>query len=117
MDNQELIIDTINSFNEYLLKLPKGCNEIANLLRVNNIPEALISIMNFTEGTMWLVKVNDLLIKSGVEYNLQSDRINDFLNEINTGLQIQDYVLVADIFEYEIAPFFEESEGIKGLEV
>lgn len=117
MENQEIIIETINSFNEYLIKLPNGCNAIASLLRANNIPEALISIMNFTEGAMWLVKANDLLLKNGIEYNLQSDKINDFLNEINTGLQIQDYVLVADIFEYEISPFFEEREGIKGFEV
>lgn len=116
MKNSELVHETVQSFNEYLTKLPKGCHDIAELLRTNNIPEALISIMNFTEGAIWLVQANDLLVKNGVIYNLKSSKINEYLNEINTGLEIQDYVLVADIFEYEIAPFFEGTAGIEGFE-
>ncbi|RKJ59659.1 hypothetical protein D7X33_29385 [Butyricicoccus sp. 1XD8-22] len=112
----ELVMETTQSFNEYLKKLPKGCRTISHLLRVNNIPEALTNILHFSEGAMWLIQTNELLNQNGVYYSIQTEQINNFLNEINNGLEIQDYVLVADIFEYEIAPFFEDTERIRGIE-
>jgi len=106
---EKLIKETIESYNEYLLKLPLGCQEIADNIRTDNLSGALKSILEFSEGAGWLINANVLLEKNSFSNPLNPEKINEFLTEINTGLEIQDYVLVADMFEYEIKPFFEES--------
>ncbi|MGE7911001.1 hypothetical protein [Lysinibacillus xylanilyticus] len=99
--------EIIESYNEYLNTLPIGCDSIVNLLRDGNSEEALKLILHFSEGVSWLVDANRLLEQNGIENSLKVDRINEFLDEINNGLEIMDFLLVADIFEYEIKPFFE----------
>lgn len=104
----QLIKDTIYSYNEYLLKMPSGCQSIADDIRKDNLSGAFKSILEFSEGAGWLISVNSLLEKNSYINPINTQKINEFLNEINSGLEIQDYVIVADMFEYEIKPFFEE---------
>ncbi|WPK12408.1 hypothetical protein R6U77_01580 [Lysinibacillus louembei] len=103
-----LLSETIESYNQYVEKIPSGAFYIANCLRTDNITEALSGIKAFSEGVIWLIDVKGLLKKNQVNVELSIEKIQEFLIEINTGLEMQDYILVADMFEYEIAPFFEE---------
>lgn len=105
---RKLLNETIDSYNQYIEKIPSGALYIANRLREDKISEALLGIKSFSEGVIWLVEASDLLQKNGVSKKLEIGKIQDFLSEINNGLEIQDFILVADMFEYEIAPFFEE---------
>lgn len=113
----ELIKETMNSYNDYLSEVPKGCQEISNLLRENNIKTAMNLIAEFSEGVIWLTTANKHFKNNDISCELNTDKIHEFLYEINHGLEIQDYVLVADMFEYEITPFFSEclllDSGIK----
>lgn len=109
--NQQ-IDDIILSFNEYLRKIPNGCTQIAEFLKVDNIDEALIMIADFAEGVDWLFNVATLLKENSIAVNFDVSVIHEFLNEINEGLNIQDFVLVADLFEYEIGPHFENLDLI-----
>lgn len=102
------IIEVIESYNEYLKKIPNGIVYIAELLRENKYNEAFQSIKDFSEGVMWLAKVSELLKERNINVTLNITQINLFLNEINEGLESQDYLLVADLFEFEVAPFFEK---------
>ncbi|MEK4244731.1 hypothetical protein MKZ20_05215 [Psychrobacillus sp. FSL K6-2684] len=104
----ELIKETIESYNEYLLKLPSGCQKIADNIRTDNLSVALKGILEFSEGAAWLIDANVLLERNSFPNTLNPEKINEFLNEVNSGLEIQDFVLVADMFEYEIKTFFEE---------
>ncbi|WP_313892594.1 hypothetical protein [Psychrobacillus sp.] len=108
----EILKDTIQSFNEYLPRVVAGSHDIAESLRSDNVAVALPMILDFSEGMSWLVEAIELFKINEVDANLHIDRIHEFLNEINAGLEMQDYVLVADMFEYEIAPFFEEASPI-----
>lgn len=99
--------EIMEMYEQYLLNLPKGCLIIAELLREENIVSALENISNFSEGVSWIMQANAKLHEEGKVTLLVADKINNFLEEINSGLEIQDFVLVADLFEYEIAPFFE----------
>lgn len=103
------IIEVMKSYNDYFDKLSKGCESIAILLRNNNIEEALKLILYFSEGVNWLCEVNNKLNLMGINNPLKIEKIHDFLNEINSGLEIEDYIVVADIFEYEIKDFFENA--------
>lgn len=108
------VIEVIDSYNHYLTKVPNGSIQIANSLRKDEIQEALQMILDFSDGMGWLAQATELLQKNEVVITLDITKIHEFLNEINSGLEIQDYVLVADMFEYEIAPFFEEIQPIEG---
>ena len=108
----ELIEEVVSSYNEYLTKIVSGSMTIADTLRSDQVSDAMQMILNFSEGMGWLADASNLLKQNQVEVTLDVEKIHDFLNEINTGLENQDYVLVADMFEYEIAPFFQEVQPI-----
>ncbi len=109
----EILMDTIQSFNEYLPRVATGSQEIAGNLRSDQIASALNMILEFSEGMSWLLQVSELLKLNDIKVDIQIEKIQEFLEEINSGLEMQDYVLVADMFEYEIAPFFEEATLIE----
>lgn len=106
--NNELMNEYLESYKSYIVKIPNGCQKIADFLRENAINEAMISIGQFTEGMKWVVEMNKLLNQNGVMDLLGESNIYEYLNEINNGLVIEDFVIVSDMFEYEIKPFFEE---------
>lgn len=110
------ITEVVESYNSYIKNIAPGSLQIAEHLRKDEVQEALQLILQFSEGMGWLVQVNDLLSQNSIKANLQAEKIHEFLNEINSGLEIQDYVLVADMFEYEIALFFEQITEIEGIE-
>lgn len=103
----ELIIETQQSYNDYLAKIVSGCDEIVENIQSNNIQKALQLILQFSEGTTWLVDVNQRLSTLGYSNELKHETIQEYLSQINSGLEMQDFVLVSDMFEYEIKPFFE----------
>lgn len=109
----ELLAETVESYNNYLIKIPRGCQTVADLLRADQIRNAMQIVADFSDGVIWLTTANDMFQKNGFKSELDSKKIHEFLNEVNNGLEIQDYVLVADMFEYEIKPFFEKYSAIE----
>ncbi|MFJ7970427.1 hypothetical protein [Psychrobacillus sp. NPDC096389] len=109
----EALHEVIVSYNEYIKKVPVGCQKIADDLRENQITNGLKRIMDFSEGVAWLTEASELFHKNSLTVYLKTNKIHDFLELINHGLEIQDYVLVADMFEYEIQPFFKDCQVIE----
>ncbi|WP_431811461.1 hypothetical protein [Lysinibacillus sp. FW12] len=104
MDKTEIV----DEYYKYVAKIPAGLQYIADNLRANNVTTALNEIMNFSEGITWIKQMEEILINQGVNTNLNKHQLEDYLNLINEGLEKQDFVLVADIFEYEVLPYFEQ---------
>ncbi|MBB5149726.1 hypothetical protein [Ureibacillus thermosphaericus] len=109
------VLEVVESYNEYLKKIPNGTLYIAECLREEKLEEAFKTIKDFSEGVMWLIKVSELLRERNVEVTLNVEQINSFLIEINDAIENQDYLLVADLFEYEVAPFFKEVSLIANI--
>lgn len=107
------MLEIADTYNQYIKKVPQGALYIAERFRDENINAALTAVSDFSEGTLWLSEISMLLKKNQVNVVFDVTKINEFLLEINQGLDKQDYLLVADIFEYEIIPFFEELEPIR----
>lgn len=103
----EEVLEVIESYNEYLKKIPNGTIYIAECLRDDKLKEAFQTIKDFSEGVMWLARISELLNERNIEATLNVDQLKSYLIEINDGLENHDYLLVADLFEFEIAPFFE----------
>ena len=104
MDYNEMLVE----YNEYVKKVPQGCVFIADSLREDRIDDALKGIHDFSEGVLWLSHISQLLQKGNMNVALNIQKIQQYLIEINEGLMKQDYVVVADMFEYEVEPFFSE---------
>lgn len=109
----EYINAVIESYNDYIGRIKNGSLLIAESLREDRVSTAFQMIADFSEGITWLIQSAELLQKNGVQLDLEITKLNEFLAEINSGLEIQDYVLVADLFEYEIAFFFETVQLIR----
>ncbi len=104
MDKTEIL----DEYFKYVTKIPAGLQFIADNLRTDNIPTALNEILNFSEGITWINQMEEVLVEQGVNSNLNKQQLEHYLNLINEGLEKQDFVLVADIFEYEVLPYFEQ---------
>lgn len=108
----QILNETIVSYNEYINKLPKGCLKIAEMLREGQVVGALNIIRDFSEGVIWVVDANKLFIQNGLLISLDTEKVQNYLIEINEGLEMEDYNLIADLFEYEITPFFYNQKNI-----
>ena len=104
-----LIYETQESFYQYIERVALGSQSIADYLREDKVGEAMQLIVQFSEGVSWLAQVIVLMREHHYYIDIDPSKINEFLMEINEGLERQDYVVVADMFEYEIKPFFEEA--------
>ncbi|MBU5253548.1 hypothetical protein KQI46_16785 [Lysinibacillus capsici] len=107
-DLQEIIA----SYNEYIYNIPNGAQYIAEQLADGKHDDALLAVQDFSEGMIWLMELKPLLKEHNIELNFPIEQIQMFLTEINEGLSKKDWVLVADLFVYEIKPFFEEQVQI-----
>lgn len=110
----EIIIETMLSYNEYLNKLIDGADLISSDIKGDSRRSGLQNILAFSEGIEWLSRVNDKLSTLGYVNEMNINSIQEYLDEINQGLILEDYILVADIFQYEIKPFL---QNIKQYEV
>ena len=110
------ILEVVESYNSYIKNVVSGSLKIAEQLRNNEVKEAIEQIGYFSEGMSWLMDASGLLSQLKVEVAFDVEKIVEFLEEINNGLEIGDHVIVADIFEYEIAPFFDKLAQINVVE-
>lgn len=96
------------SYFEYLQVLAKGCLEISNEFRVENTSEAITKLQQAVQGMTWLIEIEEGMKKNQYDINSVMEKASEFLTEINDALEKRDYVFVADLFEYELQPLFEQ---------
>lgn len=104
--------ELINEYNGYLSNVKSGCEQIVIYLKEENLFKALKMIRDFSEGMLWIEKVEEYLNTQNITTLLDLKKINEYLIDINEGLENQDFILVSDVFEYEIVPFFQENYTI-----
>lgn len=98
-----------NTYYEYISKVGEGCQTISNNLRTGKLADAFQSIANFAEGLEWLLKVEEILANEGFHINSRILEATEFMTEINSAIEEQDFTLIADLFEYEIKPIFDSA--------
>ena len=97
----------IESLQHYIAKIPNGSNKIAELLREGNNDSAYKAIGDFVEGMEWITSSLKILSENNYGITFDSEHLNKLLLELNDALTKQDEGLIADLFDYEIADFFE----------
>lgn len=104
MSNQQLIHETLDSLREFLPKIADTCLLITDQLRKDNESEAFHNIKEFIEAIEWSIQAIVGIRNLGYSLNVDTQEINEHLREVEEGLTINDQVLIADLFEYEIHP-------------
>jgi hypothetical protein len=116
---QEIVNKNLDNAELYLEKLIPGIEKAAELFQVEDETEANKFFLNIIDGIEWLSQVldgvvsalnidienNKILGRTVHEHQAQLIDLTQQLVEANTN---KDWVLVADLLEYEILPFYRE---------
>lgn len=107
METSQLKEETIFSLKDYLYKLENGINNCINFLRESNETEGLKYMSYIIEGLNWCIEVINLTADSNLN-NIELEGIEELLQEIIDAMENKDYMLLADIFEYEVNPLIKK---------
>lgn len=111
MNNEK--IEALQTANEYMNNLKNGIVNLANMIQEGREQEAINVIPQVVDGIQWVVQVIDLT-KEVQKNEIGYEGLNEHLEEIIEALENEDYILVGDLFNYEILPILENiHEGIK----
>lgn len=98
--------ETLCSVNEYLVKLKDGIKKIVNYIQEGKEHEAIQIIPNAAEGIDWVIQAINLT-KDAQKEEIAIDDINDHISEMVDAFENDDFILVGDLFEYEILPILD----------
>lgn len=101
---EEILIEVQQSYNDYLAKLPNGCQYIAAAFEKLQITEGIQALSNFAEGLEWMTTVNSQLDQLGFPLEMPMMALQSALVEVNDTLKVEDYKAVATLFVSKIQP-------------
>ena len=114
----DIVNKNIENADAYLIRLIPGIEKSVELLRMGNEQEANKFFINIIDGIDWLSQVLDMIlaakaISPGTVFDGKSiqDRrtsLVDFTQQMVDANKNQDWVLLADLLEYEILPYYQE---------
>lgn len=110
---EKIHVETLLELKEYNKKLLIASENIVEFLRRQREDQALDLFVSAIDGFSWILEVISytkcFLEEYGFSENLEN--INVILKEMIEGLQNQDYVLLADLLEYEMIIFLEHTQS------
>lgn len=99
-------IEILMTADEYLYKLKNGINVASTYMQEEKEKEAFSIIVEIIDGLGWITEVIRLT-KDVVGLKIDLSELNEFLEEIVEALENEDFILVGDLFNYEILPILE----------
>ncbi|TFE03941.1 hypothetical protein [Jeotgalibacillus salarius] len=104
---RHLIIDTKVSLIEYIPRLIQASEKIGEYLQAGEQYRGMKLLPDLFEGIQWVTNAIKGIEKNHISLDLNTEDINKYLIEIEQTLKNQDFVLLADLLEYEISPILE----------
>ncbi|UGB30433.1 hypothetical protein [Metabacillus sp. B2-18] len=105
---EKIVFETIQSLKEYLPRMINGCNEIVEYLQEGNEGTALSQMPDFVEGLQWIFAAINGIQNNGHLQEIELISLKDNFKEVVDSLEMRDYVLLADLLDYEIAPVLKQ---------
>lgn len=105
MNNAELERETLKTANEYMNNLISGVKYSVELLYGGNETEGFSMIPSICEGIQWITQV---LVLTGNRNKDLVDILFEKLEEIVESFENKDYILVADLLNYELLQVLKE---------
>lgn len=120
---KDLVATNLANALEYLKKLIPGFEQAADLFRAGNEQEANKYYLQILDGIDWFSQVvsiimnpdeGEMKLPDADEDNLKArqKKLTDLMSQMLEANQNQDWVLLADILEYEMVPFYKDWEKI-----
>ncbi|MDR6553602.1 hypothetical protein [Paenibacillus qinlingensis] len=106
--NNHLVNETLETITEYLPKLIQANQHLIEDFREDREFDALQLLNGFIEGVEWVLTASQMINNHENVFTPVSSTFNQHLNAINEGLAQGDFLVVADILEYEIDPILAE---------
>lgn len=100
-------IQVLESANEYLDNLKRGVENIFDYIQESKEFEAIELIPQVAEGMQWVDQVLNVT-KDILNIDEGLNIVNQYIEEISEALDNEDYILVGDLFNYEILPVLEK---------
>lgn len=105
MNNKEL--EVLNTAKEYIEKLISGINEVVGYIQSGKEKQAIEMIPLIAEGIGYIIDVIEVL-NIEIDKDKTIGNLNGQLGEIVDGIENNDYILIADILNYEIVPIMDK---------
>lgn len=96
-------IEVLITANEYLSNLQQGIDKLVEAFEEEDYNKGCSLISLVSEGIGWVTDVINLTKDIQVE-TIKIDEIDEKLEEVVEAIENEDYVLIGDLFKYEIAP-------------
>jgi hypothetical protein len=120
---KDLLATNLVNALDYLKKLIPGFEKAADLFRTGNEQEANKYYLQILDGIDWFSQVVSIIMNpdegemelpDADDENLQArqKKLTDLMSQMLEANQNQDWVLLADILEYEMLPFYKVWENI-----
>lgn len=104
-------MEVLNTLCSYMYSLKKGMGSAINKFQSGKENEALNLMPLIIDGMQWTVQALTLT-QDVYEKKIDLNELNQKLEEIVEAMENQDYILVGDLFEYEIIPILENIHDI-----
>ena len=120
---KDLVATNLANALDYLKKLIPGFEQAADLFRAGNEQEANKYYLQILDGIDWFSQVVSVIMspdKGETEMpdtddeslEVRQKKLTDLMSQMLEANQNQDWVLLADILEYEMVPFYKDWEKI-----
>ena len=110
----DLLANNLANAKEYLEKLIPGFQKAADLFRMGNEQEAHKFYLQVLDGIDWFSQVVLNIVKSrgnqveGQSLGDRQEKLTGLMAQMLEANQNQDWVLMADLLEYEMIPYYED---------
>lgn len=116
---REILEKNVANARDYLKRLLPGIQKAADLFRSGSEQEANKFFLNIIDGMGWfaevmetIAKVNDLqteaVVLDGKNFQARQEKLMEWTEQMIEANKNNDWVLLADLLEYEILPYYSE---------
>ena len=114
----DVVDKNIENADAYLIRLIPGIEKSVELFRMGNEQEANQFFINIIDGIDWLSQVLDMILAAkaispdtvfeGKSIQDRRASLVDFTQQMVDANKNKDWILLADVLEYEILPYYQE---------
>lgn len=104
-------VEALRTALEYIPKLKKGVEDISEAYEGGDYEKGSQIIVEASEGFQWIINLV-AVTKDVLKEELDEKELTEKFSEVVEALQNEDYILVGDLFQYEILPILEQYEDV-----
>ena len=116
---KDLVATNLANALDYLKKLIPGCEQAGDLFRAGNEQEANKYYLQILDGIEWFSQVVSVIMSpdegetelpdtDDESLEVRQKKLTDLMSQMLEANENQDWVLLADILEYEMVPFYKD---------